>query len=100
MLATSSVPTITSDARPARKRLERLVARRGRKTILLVEDDRDMRSLLATTLRRDGYDVVECANGDDALDWPSSKASSSGCRRRSSPTCACRTSRGSTSSRV
>jgi len=28
-----------------------------------------MRRLLATNLRRDGYAVVECANGDDALDW-------------------------------
>ena len=25
--------------------------------------------MLATALRRDGYAVVECANGDDALDW-------------------------------
>jgi DNA-binding response OmpR family regulator len=69
MPATSPVPTITSYARPARKTLERAVARRRRSAILLVEDDRDMRDLLATTLRRDGYDVAECANGDDALDW-------------------------------
>ena len=69
MRAARSIPTIRSGARRARQGLERRVARRRRTTILLVEDDRDMRDLLATTLRRDGYDVVECANGDDALDW-------------------------------
>ncbi len=38
-------------------------------TILLVEDDEDMRELLASVLRRDGYRVVEAADGDDAVDW-------------------------------
>jgi CheY-like chemotaxis protein len=38
-------------------------------TILLVEDDAEMRRMLSAALRRDGYELVECANGDDALDW-------------------------------
>ena len=38
-------------------------------TILLVEDDEDMREMLASELRRDGYRVVEAADGDDAVDW-------------------------------
>jgi two-component system chemotaxis response regulator CheY len=38
-------------------------------TILLVEDDTELRRLIARTLRRDRYQVVECANGDAALDW-------------------------------
>jgi DNA-binding response OmpR family regulator len=42
--------------------------RRGR-TVLLVEDDTEMRRMLAAALRRDGHGVVEAANGDDALDW-------------------------------
>jgi CheY-like chemotaxis protein len=42
--------------------------RRGR-TLLLVEDDTEMRRMLAAALRRDGHVVVEAANGDDALDW-------------------------------
>ena len=46
-----------------------LASWRRRQRILLVEDDHEMRRLLATALRRDGYGVVECANGDDALDW-------------------------------
>lgn len=38
-------------------------------TILLVEDDEEMREMLAAVLRRDGYRVVEAADGDDAVDW-------------------------------
>ena len=41
---------------------------RGR-TLLLIEDDIEMRRMLAAALRRDGHTVVEAANGDDALDW-------------------------------
>jgi DNA-binding response OmpR family regulator len=50
----------------ARKRL--VPWRRGR-TLLLVEDDTEMRRMLAAALRRDGHHVIEQANGDDALDW-------------------------------
>jgi DNA-binding response OmpR family regulator len=42
--------------------------RRGR-MLLLIEDDTEMRRMLAAALRRDGHFVVEAANGDDALDW-------------------------------
>jgi len=38
-------------------------------TILLVEDDNEMREVLATALRRDGYRVIEAEDGDDALDF-------------------------------
>lgn len=38
-------------------------------TLLLVEDDVEMRRMLGAALRRDGFVVVEAANGDDALDW-------------------------------
>ncbi len=50
-------------------RLERMLARPRPSQILLVEDHDELRALLASALRRDGYAVVECANGDDALDW-------------------------------
>ena len=36
--------------------------------ILLAEDDAEMRSLLTITLRRDGYEVVECADGIDLME--------------------------------
>ena len=54
-----------SEAR-ARKRL---VPAQHRSTILLVEDDPDMRRMLAATLRRDGHFVIEAANGEAAFDW-------------------------------
>ena len=35
--------------------------------VLVAEDDADMRSLVAATLRADGYDVDEAIDGSDAL---------------------------------
>jgi len=52
-----------------REEWKQLVRVRGGQTILLVEDDSDMRELLASALRRDGYTVIEAADGDDALEW-------------------------------
>jgi DNA-binding response OmpR family regulator len=46
-----------------------LVPWRQAHTILLVENDRKTRHVLADCLRREGYRVVEIANGDDALEW-------------------------------
>jgi len=43
--------------------------RRETRTILLVEDDTEMRSMLAAALRRDGYVVVAVGDGDEALEW-------------------------------
>jgi DNA-binding response OmpR family regulator len=37
--------------------------------ILLVEDDFELRSILAGALRRDGFAVVEAGDGDEALEW-------------------------------
>jgi two-component system cell cycle sensor histidine kinase/response regulator CckA len=37
------------------------------KTLLLVDDEPAIRGLIATALRREGYDVVEAADGEDAL---------------------------------
>ena len=48
---------------------KRLVPWRRGRTLLLVEDDLEMRRMLAAALRRDGHFVIEAANGDDALDW-------------------------------
>ena len=40
-----------------------------RKTILVVEDDEDLRRLCRTTLSLDGFDVVEAGDGMEALRW-------------------------------
>jgi CheY-like chemotaxis protein len=40
----------------------------GRPCVVLAEDDREMRMLVATTLRRAGWDVVEAADGADLLE--------------------------------
>jgi CheY-like chemotaxis protein len=52
MSARTSVSTRTHRATPRRA-----------KRVVLAEDDRDMRRLLAYALRRDGYAVVEVEDG-------------------------------------
>ena len=39
------------------------------KTVLVVEDDDDLRELFAACLARYGYSVAEAVNGQDALDF-------------------------------
>jgi DNA-binding response OmpR family regulator len=46
-----------------------LIRRTARPTVLLIEDDTEMREMLTWVLRRDGFIVIEAANGDDALEW-------------------------------
>jgi CheY-like chemotaxis protein len=38
-----------------------------RKTVLVVEDDPEIRSLVTDALESDGYEVLTAANGEDAL---------------------------------
>ena len=47
---------------------KRLVPWKRGPEILLVEDDVELRRLIAGALRRDGYHVVECGDGRAALD--------------------------------
>lgn len=39
------------------------------RTILVVDDDPDVREALRETLEYEGYVAVEAANGQEALDW-------------------------------
>ena len=44
------------------------VLRQRHRRVLLAEDDFEMRRLLSRVLRRAGFDLVEAASGDEALD--------------------------------
>jgi CheY-like chemotaxis protein len=46
-----------------------LVEAEDRKTILVVDDDRDSRDMLTYALESEGYGVVTAADGDEALRW-------------------------------
>jgi CheY-like chemotaxis protein len=45
------------------------MATTGARTVLLVEDDLDIRDVLQDVLEGDGYDVIPAANGKQALDF-------------------------------
>jgi DNA-binding response OmpR family regulator len=60
---------VARDSLPEPRTRKSLAPWRRGSTLLLVEDDAEMRRMLAAALRRDGHVVVEAANGDDALDW-------------------------------
>lgn len=64
-----SQPAVSSVAPVSVSHTEHRRARRLSQTILLVEDDGEMRRLLARTLERDGYHVVAATSGEEALDW-------------------------------
>lgn len=42
-------------------------------TIMVVEDDADLRSILVEALRKNGYHLVEAASGEDAVELSLSK---------------------------
>jgi two-component system response regulator (stage 0 sporulation protein F) len=64
-----SISSARRERIPLRDERKPLVPFARNSLVLLVEDDRDMRELLATALRRSGLRVVEAADGDEALTW-------------------------------
>jgi DNA-binding response OmpR family regulator len=51
----------------ARRLAHPLLSTKSRPRILLAEDDQEMRSLVASALRADGYEVIEVADGGRLL---------------------------------
>jgi two-component system cell cycle sensor histidine kinase/response regulator CckA len=61
------LPVMVTEPEPATEVAPALPAVGGQEAILLVEDDPDLRELLARTLTRHGYQLQEAANGHEAL---------------------------------
>lgn len=60
------LPKVDEEMSPVAKE-EAVWPARGNETILLVEDDDTLRRLARTVLTRQGYTILEAANGDEAL---------------------------------
>ena len=54
-------------AAPAEKKLSQVFACRGTETVLLAEDDDEVRILMRTVLEDAGYKVIEAVDGEDAI---------------------------------
>ena len=62
------LPRVAPDATPARRpRSGANLLPRGRGTVLLVEDEENVRALESLALRSSGYTVLEAGDGEDAL---------------------------------
>jgi PAS domain S-box-containing protein len=66
--ATFSVylPRVDADVLSAVEKSAAAPSRHKRRTVLLVEDQEDVRKLAKTILKKHGYDVIEAANGAEA----------------------------------
>jgi signal transduction histidine kinase len=64
-LFTVYLPRLSSPVVPSDAQTHSLAT--GRESILIVEDEQAVRTLISGMLRQQGYDVIEASDGDDAL---------------------------------
>jgi two-component system cell cycle sensor histidine kinase/response regulator CckA len=62
------LPTVAAETDHAAEAASMMPAPGGAEAILLVEDDPDLRELLARTLMRNGYQLAQAATGPEALE--------------------------------
>jgi len=62
------LPLIKEEAQNIVKKESISVPLKGTETVLVVEDQEDLRSLICATLKKEGYEVFEACNGVDAID--------------------------------
>jgi two-component system cell cycle sensor histidine kinase/response regulator CckA len=62
-----SLPRIAAPAQPAEDAENAVESTTTAETILVVEDQEEVRTLMADALRGEGYRLIEAASGDDAL---------------------------------
>jgi two-component system cell cycle sensor histidine kinase/response regulator CckA len=61
------LPEVDASKTPISIEASEAARQRGTETVLLVEDDPQVRTLTLTILRRHGYQVLQAASGDEAL---------------------------------
>ena len=65
-----ALPRLSGSEKPLfRSTIDFQVDEKARKTVLVVDDDRDIRDVLTDALEAEGYRVVTAADGIEALDW-------------------------------
>jgi len=68
-ISTRAQQARTSDQRPPARSISKVSEPMEHKTVLLAEDDHDLRTFIAEELRAAGFEVVECINGTELAEY-------------------------------
>ncbi len=60
--------TRTMDTTRMTENIKTVTRTRGKRLVLVVDDEKDLVDLITYNLQRNGYDIVSAANGNDAID--------------------------------